>query len=174
VDYPPSLQPTSVERFQLAAHRQIDVPKTTPRFRPWRGDRPEDTFGGKALLDCGGRLAFPELAILWTFQDNGWDGVWLDSYRRRFRVGYWDQEPVTGIPDRQTQLLERISEQTNAGWRGRWDVLCWNPNGDVLFAESKRVGRDDIRDSQRAWLAAALDIGLTPSNFLVVEWALVG
>jgi hypothetical protein len=173
VIYPPSFQPASVERFQIAPGREIDVPKTTPRFRPWRGDRPEDTFGGKALLDHGGRLAFAELAILWTFQDAGWDGVWLDSYREKFRIGYWDQPPVAEIPAPQTQLLARISEQTKAGWRGRWDVLCWK-NGDVVFAESKRVGRDAIRESQRTWLAAALELGLTPANFLVVEWALVG
>ena len=173
MNYPRLLHPASVERFQIAFDREIDVPKTTTRFRPWRGDRPDDTFGGKALLDYGGRLAFAELAILWTFQEEGWDGVWLDSYRRKFRIGYWDQAPLEEIPAPQAELLTRISEQTGAGWRGRWDVLCWK-NGDVLFAESKRVGRDDIRDSQRAWLAAAVDVGLTPANFLVVEWALVG
>jgi hypothetical protein len=175
VDYPRSLQPASVERLQITPGREVDVPKTTPRFRPWRGDRPEDTFGGKSLLDYAGRLAFAELAILWTFQEEeGWDGVWLDSYRQKFRIGYWDQAPLAELPPPQGQLLARISERTKAGWRGRWDVLCWRTNGDVLFAESKRVGRDAIRDSQRAWLAAALDIGLTPANFLVVEWALVG
>jgi hypothetical protein len=163
-----------VERIPLAPGREVDVPKATRRFRPWRGDRPADTIGGKALLDHGGRVAFPELAILWTFQGEGWDGVWLDSYRRQFRVGYRDEAPQANIPDPQAQLLARISEQTRAGWRGRWDVLCWNGNGDVVFAESKRVGRDAIRDSERAWLAASLDVGLAPSNFLVVEWALVG
>jgi hypothetical protein len=173
VDYPSSLQPASVERFRIGPGREIDVPKTNPRFRPWRGDRPEDTFGGKALLDHAGRLAFAELAILWTFQEAGWDGVWLDSYRRKFRIGYWDQAPLTAIPAAPTELLARISERTKAGWDGRWDILCWK-NGHVLFAESKRVGRDDIRESQRTWLAAALDLGLEPTNFLVVEWALVG
>lgn len=174
VDYPPPLQPSSVERLQLTADREVDVPKAMPRFRAWRGARPDDTLGGKPLLDHGGRLAFAELAILWTLREAGWEGVWLDSYRRKFRTGYWGEEPLAEIPEPQAALLDRIGKRAGTGWRGRWDVFAWRGNGDVLFVESKWVARDAIRDSQLAWLAAALDEGLAVNNFLVVEWALVG
>ena len=40
-----------------------------------------------------------------------------------------------------------------------------------LFAESKRQGRDRLRETQRRLLSAALACELPPSTFLVVEWS---
>ncbi|HEY3129320.1 MAG TPA: hypothetical protein VGL91_07665 [Acidobacteriota bacterium] len=41
-----------------------------------------------------------------------------------------------------------------------------------VFAEAKRHARDQIRESQRQWLAAGLRVGLNPDAFLIVEWEL--
>jgi hypothetical protein len=67
-------------------------------------------------------------------------------------------------------LLGRI--QKAAGCRdGAWDVFCWN-GPEVLFAESKRAGRDAIRDTQVHFLDAALSVGFTVDQFLIVEWSI--
>ena len=39
----------------------------------------------------------------------------------------------------------------------------------MLFVESKRAGKDAMRETQLRWLEAALDLGLTPDDFLLVE-----
>jgi hypothetical protein len=52
---------------------------------------------------------------------------------------------------------------------GAWNVFCWR-DSEYLFAESKRTGHDRIRDSQIAWLETALNLGLSPESFLIVEW----
>lgn len=165
MDYPDQLQPNGLERITLPTGVTIEVPKATPTFTAWAGPVPEDTYNGKAILQSHGRPAFAELVILRAFQDHGWDGVWIDTYRKKFRTGYWGVEPrrilPTGCPVVVPQLLET--------WSGAWDVCCWRGN-QVVFAESKRRGRDQIRDSQRRFLAKALEAGIPAERFLMVEW----
>jgi hypothetical protein len=129
-------------------------------------------YGGKELLDFEGRPAFAELVILWTLQSAGWSGAWVDTYRHRFRSGYWGDAPDVVLPNGPDALLETI--YTRAGRRtGAFDVIVWQ--GDqMLFAESKRKGKDRIRDSQRRWLSAAIEVGVALDHLLVVEWDLEG
>jgi hypothetical protein len=54
-----------------------------------------------------------------------------------------------------------------------WDIVAWL-NKEILFCESKRSGHDSIRDSQLAWLEAALNEGMGVSQFLIVEWSYAG
>ena len=66
--------------------------------------------------------------------------------------------------------MERIRRAAGSK-PGCWDVFCWK--GDMtLFAEAKRRGRDQIRDTQKRWLAAALDMGVPLESLLIVEWSL--
>ncbi|HWO89882.1 MAG TPA: hypothetical protein VNL98_12125 [Gemmatimonadales bacterium] len=106
--------------------------------------------------------------VLWTLQAAGWQGVWIDSYRRCYRTGYWGSEPVT-LPAARLRLLEQLREAM--GQRGgAWDVYCWR-GSRVLFAELKRAGRDRIRLGQRRFLEAGLEQQLPLDAFLIVEWA---
>jgi len=163
------LHPIGTHPFSLPSG-PVSVPKSAPSFKAWSRQPPADTYNGKPLIDYSGRLAFAELAILWTMMEQGWDGVWIDSYRKLFRTGYWDCEPVPSLPPRQAELLERIYEK--AGFRsGAWDVFCWRGD-EVMFLESKRAGKDHIRESQTRFLQAALEVGLFLESFLVVEWTL--
>src|SRR5437660_1144180 len=73
---------------------KVAVSKANPIFAAWLGAPLDDTYNGKAILSWHGRPAFAELAILWSMMEGGWDGVWIDTYRRKFRRGYWDSEPV--------------------------------------------------------------------------------
>jgi hypothetical protein len=167
---PPSLHPTTTEVIELPSGRALAVPKCTPRFQRWEGPPVLDTYNGKQVLDVDGKPAFAELAILMALRETGWDGVWIDTYGRAYRTGYWDVPPLPSLPKRAAELLATIHGRTGSR-DGAWDVFCWMPES-ILFAESKRSKKDSIRDSQRAWLEAAVTEGLKSDNFLVVEWSL--
>jgi hypothetical protein len=170
MQYPPLLHAQSIETIRLPSGHTVVIPKATPTFDRWTGDPIEDTYGGKAVLDYAGEPVFAELAILRALQESGWDGVWVDTYRRRYRVGYWAENDKVALPREQEALLERIYEGAGAS-RGCWDVFCWK-EGQRLFAEAKRQDRDRIRDTQRRWLEAALNVGLLEESFLIVEWSM--
>jgi hypothetical protein len=177
MQYPGPLAPTTVEPVTLPSGRVVQVPATTPVYAPWSGEPVEDTYGGKLVLDFDGRPAFAELAILWTLQSDGWSGVWVDTYRRKCRTSYWPKDEVR-LPLEQQQLLDRIYARAGSR-RGCWDVFCWRGQSlaafrrgaEYLFAESKWHGHDRIRDTQRQWLAGALECGLPLTSFLIVEWS---
>jgi hypothetical protein len=171
--YPVSLQPTTTEILTLPLRGSVSLPKATPTFQKWRGDPVEDNFGGKTILDFEGRPAFAELYILWTLQKDGWQGVWVDSYRHLFRTGYWDSEPQQSLPERPNSVPEEIWNLAKIR-SGVWDVFCWRGER-VLFAESKRakskgVRKDDIQQSQIDFAESALNIGLPLDSLLLVEW----
>ena len=164
--YPDLLVPTTIEIIELPSGVTVQIPKTEPTFDLWKGKPISDTYGNKIVLDCDGESVFAELGILRIFQKDGWQGVWVDSYRNKFRKDY----PANSIalPPDQQRLLSRIYEKVGSN-KGCWDVFCWRDNGTYLFAESKRQGRDRMRDSQRHWLEAAINCGLPISAFLIVE-----
>jgi len=165
--YPDALEPVATETIRLSADLSVALPKATPKFSRWVGPPPVDTYGNKAIVAIKGEPLFAELAILRLFQAAGWEGAWIDTYRNQRRVGF---DECLLLPSAQEALLQRIYQE--AGTRaGCFDVVCWN-DGRVLFAESKRKGRDRFRETQRRWLAAALKIGLPPEAFLIVEWSL--
>jgi hypothetical protein len=164
------LRPNAFESFVLPGGK-VDIPKACPTFPPWEGDLPGDTYGGKAVLEHAGEPAFAELVILRTFEADGWEGAWIDTYRNKLRKRYWNAQPMAFLPSGPATLLAKILAHRGTGRSGTWDVFCWRGD-DVIFAESKRKGKDAIRESQVTWLEAALATGLTASNFLVVEWSL--
>jgi hypothetical protein len=170
--YPASLTPSTVERFTLSDGSTVSVPKVTPTFHPWDGPAPGDTYGGKAVVNASGQPAFAELAILDAFRADGWDGVWIDTYRNKFRTGFWDSDPLPTLPSNPGALLRRILEARGTGRSGTWDVYCWRGT-DVVFAEAKRGGKDSIKPQQLTWLEAALRVGVPLESFLVVEWSLL-
>jgi hypothetical protein len=168
--YPKLLEPTTTHLFQLASG-PLKVPKVTPLFTFWSGPQPADTFGGKQVLDFAGRPAFAELVVLWSLQSLGWEGVWIDAFRKKYRVGYWDSPPVKELPGKPAELLKGIQRATGSLFRGAWDVLCWRGQ-EVLVAECKRAHHDAMNSNQILWLQAAMGEGLSADDFLVVEWSL--
>lgn len=168
--YPKRLEPTSTERITFPSGREVDVPKTTPSFRPWQGRPPKDRYGNKPLLECDDELVFAELAILRLFEREGWEGRWIDSYRRKYRTGYWGPNVTKDLPAEQHAVLDSI--RAKSGRRGGcFDVFCWG-GGLAAFAEAKWTAHDRIRPSQRRWLEAALDVGIPLESFLIVEWTI--
>lgn len=169
MNYPQVLRPTASESVLLPSGETVLVPKAMARFAPWRRPANVNTYGRKQLLEWRKRPAFAELVVLWTLQQEGWQGVWVDSYRSKYRVGLMEESPVDLPPSRRT-LLDSL--QKRMGRRGgRWDVYCWNDD-QVLFIELKRGGRDRIRSSQRLFLETALNQKVPLDAFLIVEWDL--
>jgi hypothetical protein len=115
---------------------------------------------------------FAELAVLRLFQREGWDGVWVDSYRQKYRVGYWEEGAEVDLPPEREELLMQVYRKAG-GRKGCWDVYCWK-GGVVVFAESKRRTRDGTRETQLRWMEAALAVGVPLERFLLVEWSLEG
>src|SRR5215210_4038904 len=165
---PPGLfRPDSLEVFHLPSGREIRIPKTKPTFKKWVGDFAEDTYGSKPILDVQGEPLFAELAILRIYQKDGWEGVWVDTYRGKYRTS-WGDDGVKLPPDK-IRLLQEI--YARAGSRaGCFDVFCWKDDS-VVFAESKCKRKDRIRATQLRWLEAAIDSGVPLDSLLVVEWS---
>lgn len=158
---------TNNETFSLSSGEQISIPKYFLRLDPWQGSPVPNTYNGKAVINWNGEPVFAELAVLRLFQSHGWNGVWVDSYRRKYRVGLPDVVEPVELPEKQNQLIEKITGKIG----GCWDVLVWKDD-QSLFLELKRSKKDQIRDSQIAWLEAALAEGLKPENFALIEWDL--
>lgn len=165
--FPEGLQPTSVYPITLPGGRTVEVSKATPKFQIWKGGG-IDTYGGKAILVVDDEPVFAELAILRTLQRDGWDGVWIDTYRNKFRRGLPEMsEPVdlTGTPLEFYDKLKAANGRTS----GFWDVFAWK-NREFVFCEAKRAKKDQITSTQKRWLEVALSEQLDLRSFLVVEW----
>lgn len=168
MSYPEILTPNNKEIILLPSGRQIEIPKTTPFFSLWTGEPIKDRYGNKPLLNFNGQPVFAELAILGVLQNDGWQGAWVDTYRRKYRTSCNPLNEIA-LPSRQLELLNRLYQR--AGLRsGCWDVFCWKDDA-YLFAESKWHKRDSIRDNQKQWLQSALAYGLPITSFLIVEWS---
>lgn len=158
---------TGKESIHLPSGIVVQVAKHTMNFQPWSGTPLSDTYGNKCVMDVTGRPLFAELAILQHFSRDGWAGVWVDSYRRKFRTGMLDVPPVE-VPD-EPGLIYRNIAAANGSRGGCWDVFMWR-GSEVRFIESKRAGKDRMRESQVAWLEAALSVGIPLAAFTIVEW----
>src|SRR6202023_4380802 len=78
-------QTVAPEKITLASGA-VHVPRFSWRFRFWTGKPVDDSYGGKAVMDCSGSPAFAELALIPVLREHGFDGaVWMDTYRRCFR-----------------------------------------------------------------------------------------
>lgn len=167
-DYPAQLVPDSLEVLLLPSGDEVHIPKARPAFRQWTGEFEKDTYGNKPLVDMDGEPLFAELAILRLFQKGGWDGVWVDTFGRKYRTA-WEETGVVRLSGKRLETLKAIQRRAGSA-HGCFDVYCWRDDL-VLFAESKRASKDHIRDTQLRWLEAALRVGLEPVSFLTVEWS---
>ncbi len=169
--YPEQLMPETVENLHLPSGLDVQIPKATPVFRPWSGEFTGDTYGSKPLLDIDGIPMFAELAILRLFQKDEWNGVWVDTFRKKYRTS-WGEEGMVRLSRDKLQFLKAIHQRAGSA-SGCFDVFCWKDDS-VVFAESKRRSKDEIRQTQLAWLEAAMHTGLDASAFLIVEWTSSG
>jgi hypothetical protein len=110
---------------------------------------------------------FAELGVLRIFERDGWQGVWVDSYRGKFRTHFWPANSVT-LPKDKESLLNSICEVAGSEY-GCFDVFCWKGKS-YIFAESKRHRQDKMRDTQKRWIQAAIKCGVPRESLLFIEW----
>jgi hypothetical protein len=163
--YPEALCPIDIEEIKLISGKLIRLPKATPFFHRWHGDPPKSTYGGKPIISIDGSPSYAELAILRLLKTEGWNGVWIDTFRKVKRTGI---DSYINLPNVQEQILNKIYEIASTK-SGCFDVFCWKQDG-LLFAEAKRKGHDRIRPTQIKWLSAAIEYGISIDSLLVVEW----
>lgn len=168
--YPKLLTPNLTQSFRFSTGEEIEIPKAEVHFEKWIGEEIEDDYNKKPILCFNSEAVFAELAILRIFQNDGWNGVWVDTYSRKYRTEFWNNKNgVELLPNKQI-LLDTIYENLGSK-KGCWDVFCWKKEA-IIFVESKRQSKDKIRESQIAFLEAALTCGLSKESFLIVEWTL--
>ncbi len=63
-------------------------------FEPWAGPPVANRYGNKAIVDSCGRPRYAELAALDLLRGEGWEGVWVDTFGKAYRVGMMDEPPV--------------------------------------------------------------------------------
>ena len=163
------LQPHKVgaEIFSLPSGEEISIQKYFLTLAPWKGASIPNTSNNKPVIDWNGESLFAELAVLRLFQSHGWEGVWVDSYRRKYRIGLPDVTEPIDLPEKQKQLIESIRAKTGRHG-GCWDVFVWKDN-QILFVELKRQKKDSIQESQKLWLEKSLESELTEENFAFFE-----
>jgi hypothetical protein len=153
-------------KVQLPSGTSASIPACFSRFELWHGTPIQDTYGKKAVLDWKGEPLFAELVILRLIHAEGWEGVWIDTYRKKFRQ--FMPPHSCGLPEHAQAFLDRV----NAGRKwpaGCPDVLAWG-EGQYFFVEVKRKRRDRIRKTQLVWLESALATRMPIESFLVLEW----
>jgi hypothetical protein len=155
--------------LKLPSGDSVSVPRCQCLFRPWQGKPIRDTYGGKTILEFDGKPVFAELAILGTLQRAGWDGVWVDTYRRKFRRSL--PPDSCDLPSHERELYDRICRANGGRTSGCFDVFAWHKE-KYLFIESKRESKDSIQATQKAWIDAALRSAVPLDALLICEWDL--
>jgi hypothetical protein len=158
------------ERVDLPNGTTVEIAKYFIIFKPWKGKEAINTYGGKAVIDFQAEPVFAELAILRYLQKDGWDGVWVDNYRRKFRVGLPEKTEPVSLPSEINVLFENIIS-INGSRSGCWDIIAWR-DARIFFVEAKRKKRDRMRSTQYQWLQSALSAGIRLHSFRLVEWEL--
>lgn len=166
-----ALTPTLLEQLNLPSGLQVQIPKCEFVFKEWKGEPIKDTYNNKPVIDYDGRPLFAELATLKMFQKEGWSGVWVDSYRNKYRVGLPEECTHVELPAEHQRFINAVREQTKTRG-GCWDLLLWR-NGVYKFVELKRTKEDKLRPNQYSWLEKTLELGYEPNSFLIVEWSLM-
>jgi len=178
--YPELLSPTEIEVFYLE-NKEIKVPKCIVKFDKWTGNPIKETFGGKPIVCVNSEPMFAELAIMTYFTMSGWESRWIETYGKSNKApiylsGWKDDKFKNQICDpiadkNITKLLSDIAKCNNNSYSGCWDVVGWTDD-KIIFAESKRVKKDKIRQTQINWLSSGLKFGLKEDNFLIVQWSI--
>ncbi|MEK7546671.1 MAG: hypothetical protein AAB536_00610 [Patescibacteria group bacterium] len=165
------LKPSSFEEITLTSGMRVQIPKCNLIFKKWEGRPIEDTYNNKAVIDVNRQPLFAELAILKMFKKDGWSGVWVDSYRNKYRIGLPEKVAPIDLPIAQEKLIQTIKKKTRKRG-GCWDVFVWKGK-KIMFAEAKRHKKDNIKPNQISWLESSLKIGVPLNSFIFVEWDLL-
>lgn len=143
------------------------VKKTFQVLPKWLGKPILDTYGNKPVLDRKGKPVFAEIYALEEFKERGYDGVWVDAFRKKFRIDIPETGKMLELPELMKKKLFEING--NGKLKGTWDLFLWKGE-EIKFVELKRKWKDEIRVTQIEFFERALRFGLKEDNFEIYEW----
>lgn len=159
----------SVENLLTENGETITINKYHFCFNEWTENHNFDTYGGKQILKLNNEPLFAELLVLRLLEQQGYKGVWVDTYRNKF----WQRLPHFSFPvlvDKKLQAtLDKIYEFKGGRKSGCFDIVACKDD-KFVFVELKKKKEDKIRTTQIEWLKSALSLGFDKDTFLIAEW----
>ena len=161
---PASLAKCGQEKLFADEHAEILVDKYCATFHPYQGEEQIYTYGNKAIVVDQGKPTYAEFAALSLFREEGWNGMWVDGYRRRKRSSLLEDAQY---PESIRDLLNSLSSRTGRTG-GVFDLILWRDHK----SKSNRLGESSSLLWHRPALLwrtgmAALST-LTPTNRFVL------
>lgn len=84
--------------------------KISIKLTPWRGGQIKNDYNGKAVLDYNGQPLFGELAVLKQYNRDGYDGVWIDNYGKKYRQNLPEIDNGVDLPESINKRMNDIYE----------------------------------------------------------------
>jgi hypothetical protein len=164
-------------RFDLPG-REEPVYIATQRWtlEPWEGEDPPGLatiWSRKPKFAINGSRSCAELAIVHHLRNEGWHGVWVNSFGPRELRSEWFPAPAvkavaeTGAPDWAVEAFERLRAAKSGTLGGFFDVFAWREPGQVRFAEAK-AGPDRVKPTQLRFVELALRFH-RPEQFTIIR-----
>ena len=131
---------------------------------------PAQIWSRKPKFAVYGSRSCAELAILHHLRNEGWHGVWVNSFGPRELRSEWFPAPAvktlaeTGAPAWAVEAFDRLRAANGGTLGGFFDVFAWREPGEVRFDEVK-VGPDRIKATQIRFLEVALRFH-RPADFM--------
>lgn len=164
-------------RFDLPGGGSVYIATQRWALERWEGEDPPElgpTWSRKGKFSVSGGRSCAELAVLRHLRDDGWQGVWVNSYGPGELRSDWFPAPAvktitqTGAPPWAVEIFDGLRAANGGKLNGFFDVFAWRELGEVRFDEVK-VGRDDIRLNQLTFVELALGLGHRLDQFTIVE-----
>ena len=127
-------------------------------------------YSAKPLVLVDKQAVFPELAVLSFFRRMGWDGAWVDVSHRKFFDRMPNQSKGISLGSHASQALTRISQYSESGRSGCWDLVLWADKTVAFAAVVDASTTVALGDPRMRWLGAAVKSGMAAGQFVVVEW----
>src|SRR4051812_23341596 len=106
MDVARQLVPDGDLKLETCAKFSMPIAQLNVMLTPWLEQAPTDSYGRKPFLNFDDQPMFAELAVLGSCKRAGGEGVWVDSYRRKYRQS-WPGEGISLDPSR-LPLLQAI------------------------------------------------------------------
>jgi hypothetical protein len=130
----------------------------------------DKAYSARPLVLVEKQAAFPEIALLGLFQKSGWQGAWVDLLHRKFFDKMPNISKGISLSTHANQVLARVTESNGSSRSGVWDLILWRDRTVVFIRVIDRDTDITADESHARWLAAGVRAGLSPSQFVVVQW----
>ncbi len=174
-DLPDELVSFDDLQLQLAPGREAFVRRYRTQLHECAEKPPiglDRAYSAKPLVLVEKQVVFPEIAILSFFKKMGWEGAWVDSQHRKFFDRMPNQSKGMSLVAHASQAVARIAQYNDNSRVGCWDLVLWADKA-VAFVAVIGVSPGpalEVGEARTRWIAAAMKSGLSPSQFVVVEW----